>query len=443
MSSADSALDHEHDHVTPYDRLAFSDEQAEQLLVTGNHSRELIAFFGEAEYRYLTRLARKAHQVPLAPDAPRVFIVPGIMGSQLGRARRAPLPNDVLWIDPVDIQTGRLTMLRMPEGSTANPIISLGIVLHTYLRLKLQLRLAGFAPYCHHYDWRLDIAHLGRQLAERVQAEKHSPVMIVAHSMGGLVARAAAAHLDTQSVQRIVLLGTPNRGSFAVVQALRGTYAVVRKIARLAHAHSAEALAAEVFSTFPSLYQLMPANSVSGNLDLLDPEHWPSSGPSPRAELMAKARSFDRVLAGPDERFAVIVGVGQETVTRVARRNDDFVYTITRAGDGTVPAVCAGLSGASTYYTKVAHSELTRDDGVAGAIVDILRKGSTRRLDADWRSSALAEARISDRQLRSTHTAKVDWIHLTPEERRIFLQTLNEPPKLRLRVPKSRAKARH
>ena len=36
-------------------------------------------------------------------NAPRVIIVPGIMGSQLGLTRRAPLPHDVLWLDPVDI----------------------------------------------------------------------------------------------------------------------------------------------------------------------------------------------------------------------------------------------------------------------------------------------------------------------------------------------------
>ena len=36
-----------------------------------------------------------------------------------------------------------------------------------------------------------------------------------------------------EHVKRVVLLGTPNFGSFAPVQALRGTYAVVRKIARL------------------------------------------------------------------------------------------------------------------------------------------------------------------------------------------------------------------
>jgi hypothetical protein len=37
--------------------------------------------------------------------------------------------------------------------------------------------------------------------------------------------------------------------------------------------------------------------------------------------------------------------------------------------------------------------------------------------------------------LRRTHVQKVDWAALEPDERRIFLQSLNEPPQLKLRVP--------
>src|SRR6185312_7900580 len=111
-------------------------------------------------------------------------------------------------------------------------------------------------PVFYDYDWRLGVDDVGRDLAERVRAAS-GPVMIVAHSMGGLVSRAALACDGMQKVERVVLLGTPNSGSYAPVQALRGVYAVVRKIARLAAPdQSAETLAAEVFSTFPSLYHL-------------------------------------------------------------------------------------------------------------------------------------------------------------------------------------------
>lgn len=424
--------DHPPDHVTPYDRLAWTDTQVEHLLETGQHPRELIAYFGAREYAELLQLAAQATQAQRAPDAVRVYIVPGIMGSQLGRTRPAPLPNDVLWLDPVDINAGQLSALHL---SAPTQVIPLGIVLHIYLRMKLHLRIAGFAPVCHDYDWRLGVDDLGRALAERIEADPSARIMIAAHSMGGLVGRAALALPAGRKVERLVLLGTPNGGSFAPVQALRGVYAVVRKIARLAHHQSAESLAEEVFSSFPSLYHLLPNGRIDHGMDFFDCTAWPTSGPRFDAALLAKARELERVMAPPDERFAVIAGTGQETVTRVTKRKDEFLYTITRHGDGTVPLSCAELEGASTYYTSVAHSELMRDTVVAQAVADILLTGGTRRLKTECPRSSKAQATISDSRLRRTHVEKVDWASLEPDARRIFLQTLNEPPQLRLRIP--------
>jgi hypothetical protein len=405
--------------------------EVEQLLASGEERGELLAYFGEQEYRELAGLARAAHRRrPRRRDGGRAIIVPGIMGSQLGLQRHAPLPHDVLWLDPVDIAVGRLTALRMPGNGAVS---SLGVVLYSYLRLKLHLRAAGFDPVFHHYDWRLGIDELGRGLARRVQQEPGARLALVAHSMGGLVSRAALALPGTSKVERLVLLGTPNFGSFAAVQALRGTYAVVRKIARLDAYHTAEALAVEVFSTFPSLYHMLPL-AADGSTDLFDPAEWPSSGPRPSTVLLERARGVRHELAPPDERFAVVVGVNQETVTAVARRQDDFVYTVTRHGDGTVPTECARLPGARTYYTAVSHSELTRDGRVASAVVDLLRVGSTRRLADGYPRGGTAAARISDRALRRTQRDKVDWAALAPEQRRIFLQNLNEPPHLKLRA---------
>jgi pimeloyl-ACP methyl ester carboxylesterase len=416
------------DHVTPYDRFAWSDTQMEEWLARDVPPRELSDYFGALEFRQLRALARRAARArSLAPA--RVVIVPGIMGSQLGLRRAAPLPNDILWLDPLDIQHGRLGALRLPDAA---PVVSLGVVLFSYLRLKLLLRARGFAVEFHDYDWRLPVTESGRALTERLRALRPARVAIVAHSMGGLVARAALSASDTQHVERVLLLGTPNGGSFAAVQALRGTYAVVRKVARLASTQSAESLAAEVFSTFPSLYDLLPP--AAGRDDLFDPHAWPAQGPQPSAPLMQAARLARSRLAPADARYAVIAGVGQETVTAVTRRRDDFVYTLTRHGDGTVPQASAELAGARAWYARVAHSELTRDPQVAAAVVDLIRSGRTTRLSASWRSASRASTQVSDRQLRLTHTGKVDWTALSPEERRLFLENLNEPPHVKLRV---------
>jgi hypothetical protein len=239
-------------------------------------------------------------------------------------------------------------------------------------------------------------------------------------------------------VERVVLLGTPNSGSFAPVLALRGVYAVVRKIARLSQSQTAESLAAEVFSTFPSLYHLLPVNGEAGQ-DLFDAASWPEKGPTPNGPLLSRARQVIEALASGDDRFINIIGAGQETVTRATRRNGEFVYTITRHGDGTVPVSCAELPGARTYYTTVAHSDLARDAEVAKAIADVLRTGETQRLMGKWSRSGRAEARISDTQLRRTHTEKVDFVQMEPEARQAFLRNLNDPPQLKLSVPGKKA----
>jgi pimeloyl-ACP methyl ester carboxylesterase len=428
VTSADSVPD----HVTPYDRFAWTDAQIEQALASGARRAELSAYFGASEYRALAALAGRACRVGVAGPQLRVLVVPGIMGSQLGLARPAPLPHNIIWLDPLDIERGRLTVLRLPA---AVPIIPLGVVLFSYLRLGLYLRAHGFAAEFHDYDWRLPVVESGRALAERLRAARPARVAIVAHSMGGLVSRAALALPGTAHVERVVLLGTPNSGSFAAVQALRGTYAVVRKVARLAVGTSAETLAADTFSTFPSLYDLLPSGVCAGRADLFAAHNWPSAGPQPQPALLAAARAAHAHLAPADERFAVIAGVGKETVTSVRRRGDDFLYTLTRHGDGTVPVASAELAGARSAYARVAHSDLTRDPQVAAAVVELLRRGVTSRLPGKWVSASRARAEVSDRALRRCHGDKVDWSALTPEQRRLFLENLNEPPRFTLRRP--------
>jgi hypothetical protein len=425
-------LDGASEHITPYDKLAFSDVQAQAMLASGEHRQELTAFFGDREYGELHYLARRAAKARAGSRGARVLIVPGIMGSQLGFERPAPLPRDLLWVDPVDISAGRLRALRIDAGA---PIRTMGVVLHSYLRLRLHLVASGFDVDCVDYDWRLGIDVLGKQLAQRIEAEPHGHLHLVAHSMGALVSRAAMSQPARRKVQQFVLLASPNEGSFAGVQAVRGTYPVVRKLARLDARISAEQLAEEVFNTFPSLYHLLPSPGHTYPIDLFDAGQWPSQGPRPRADLLDAARASRAGFAKANERYSVVVGTGQPTVTGIERVQDDFVYTVTPHGDGTVPVVSARLEGAHTYYVACAHSELTRNPLVANAVADILKTGATRRLARRWGPRNRATGRISDSALRLTHTEKVDLTTLDPDARRAFMQTLNEAPPLRLRTP--------
>ncbi len=418
------------DHITPYDRFCRSDVAVERFLLAGEQTQALEAYFGAREYRELRDLAAAAARRAPAAALPHVFVVPGILGSQLGLRRRAPLPDDVLWLDPLDIQGGRLLWLDPAQGA---PIVPLGVVLYSHLKLKLRLRAAGFAVTLHDYDWRLDIEALGQDLAVRLREHAGQAVAIVAHSMGGLVSRAALALPGTGHVERVVLLGTPNRGAFAPLQALRGTYSVVRNIARLDLGHSSLELAERVWSGFPSLYQMLPGGQ-GGGPDLTNPMQWPLSVPAPRLALLERARRWQGMLPQPDERFVAIAGVARATVTAAQRGEAGFVYTVTRDGDGTVPTFSAAPPGLRAYYTRAAHSELTRDAQVAAAIIDLCKHNETKRLPQRWRSRARARGTVTDAQLLGMNAGKLDWARLEPARRQAFLDQLNEPLPLRLRI---------
>lgn len=413
-------------HVTPYDRLAWTDIAVEPLLASGSHREELTAYFGADSYRELAALAVRVAAAP-APNRSRVYILPGIMGSQLAVPRSGGLPADVLWLDPLDIGAGRLRELALPGNASFKATT---VLLFSYLKMKLTLRLAGFDPVLHHYDWRLSLVDLGRELVERLARER-TPVAIVAHSMGGLVARAALAALPRETVSQLIMLGTPNQGAFAPVQALRGTYAVVRKVASLDREHSAERLARDVFASFPSLYEMMPTAS-KGNRDLCDRSSWPRRGRLPESRRLRAARRVQRALAPGDARMATIVGVGFDTVTDTTLERDQFVYTITRRGDGTVPADRACLRGARTYFATAGHSDLPRSDVVIAATEELLHMGETALLARTVPRLPRVAGQVSDAELRRTHRLKVDWTSLSQDERRQFLENLNDPPRVKL-----------
>jgi hypothetical protein len=424
-------------HITPYDRMSRGEDSFTKLLASGEQSQALIDYFGAPLYAELATLAKQAGRRSTSGGR-RVYVLPGIMGSQLGLLREPPRPPDVLWIDPIDIAFGRLPVLALDADSR---VVPLGVLLFGHLKLQLTLRAAGFNSILWDYDWRLGVNTIGEQLAAALRADPADDVAIVAHSLGGLAARHALTLDANSKVSQLIMMGTPNFGSLAAVQALRGTYSVVRKIAMLDMRHDAEALAAMVFRGFPSLYHLLPPPGYAGSMDLFNPNNWPTSGPRPDDALLTRSDGLEQLLAPPDPRFTLIVGQGRRTPTRVTRKANEFLYVYSLDGDGTVPTACAILPGARTYYVDATHSDLPRTTNVVDAVVDILRSGTTARLPLHAATRPRSIERWSDRELRALHVGKIDWAALTPDERRRFLESLNEPPAIkRARRDKRRAR---
>jgi pimeloyl-ACP methyl ester carboxylesterase len=427
------------EHITPYDRLALDEATLVALLAARTRHEGLVEYFGAKLHAELVKLARAALRSGRGAPGRRVYLLPGIMGSQLGFVRGGNRPNDILWLDPIDIAFGRLREIKLTGDSR---VLAFGAMSYTYLKMALSLRVAGFDAVLLDYDWRRDVATLGKLLAERIAADGRDQVALIGHSMGGLVARAALTHAAGARVSQLVMLGTPNSGSLAAVQALRGTYSVVRKIAMLDLRHDAEFLATEVFSSFPGLHELLPTSGIIGNLDLFDPGRWPAQGPKANAALLRAAADLNGRLAPADSRFHMVVGCDRATATGVALRGNDFEYTYSLRGDGTVPIDLARLPGADNRYVACGHSDLPLSDRVIAGTVDLLKAGKTRRFAASPPRRPGTLTRVSDRQLRLEYQGKVDWPHMTPEQRRVFLDTLNEPPPAAVRAARRKRKKR-
>ena len=294
-------------------------------------------------------------------------------------------------------------------------------MLHAYLPAKLKLWYAGFDAEFHHYDWRQSIDKLGRELANKIVKEtggsntdRPGSISIVAHSMGGLVSRRALQILSEKTesdgetpmldrVNRLVMQGTPNFGSFAPAMVVQGVYPTVKKVAALDLHHTVEELSEELFSGFPGLLELLPSPQKFNSIDLYTSGNWPSSKPRPQREPIKAAKRIHSKLFPGDERCVMICGVNQKTVTSLQLNSDnEFDYLETNSGDGTVPLDFAQLPHAKqNYFVEKPHGKLPSDRRVINATIEILETGTTSLLDTSWNRSRSRPRKIEPAELKS------------------------------------------
>lgn len=382
--------------------------EVERALISGDHARTLETYFGEAEYAELRQLAARATRRTRHPG-PRVLILPGILGSMLAHVDGKEL--NTIWVDFLDIMAGRLARLSLPE--TSYKFTAVDVHQPTYLKLKLALQGDGFNAEFHPFDWRQSISILGRDLAKRIAEDPAPEIFLVAHSMGGLVSRAAFHHGAGPKIKRLVMLGTPNYGSFAPAMVYRSAYPFLNKIAILDARHSPEKLAGEIFNTHPGLVQMLPQKARFDAIDLYDLDRWPQSGARPLKALLKGAIAAQQELAIEPEKFVMIAGVDQETTVglKVAAGKDgkeEFIFERSRSGDGTVPLDFAVLPNVLTYYHAEEHGSLPKNPTIHKAVIEILRTGATTTLADRWeRTRADSVVQVGETELRARFSAQL------------------------------------
>jgi pimeloyl-ACP methyl ester carboxylesterase len=137
--------------------------------------------------------------------------------------------------------------------------------------------------YVFAYDWRRDNVENARELfrrIERLKATLHRDDLkfnVIAHSMGGLIARYAAMYgnqdlpqgeaplqptwAGAQHISKIVMIGVPNEGSADAFATLIAGYSITEGLRR--RVPLLNKLTAEDAVRSPAVFQLLPASCVS------------------------------------------------------------------------------------------------------------------------------------------------------------------------------------
>jgi pimeloyl-ACP methyl ester carboxylesterase len=274
---------------------------------------------------------------------PPLIVIPGILGSQLVNRKT----REVVWPRAFRSDTDGLGLPISPDLAANRDDLEPDRIIKTaklarlapevYVYQQLLDALCTYGGYhdgnwdtpdpagdhdtmyVFAYDWRRDNVETAQALMHKIEALKQKlkrPDLrfnILAHSMGGLVARYAARYGDAdlpagdappvvtwagaRHINKIFMFGTPNEGSmdalttllkgYSVNEGLRPRLRLFKKISR------------EDVITVPALFQLLPHASVARFLDenlqplavdLYDPATWRRYSWSPLNEPEYRAR---------------------------------------------------------------------------------------------------------------------------------------------------------
>ena len=254
-----------------------------------------------------------------------MIVIPGILGSELINSKTA----ETVW--PSVFRTSQDGLPMNPDLASNRDDLVPGKIVET-LKLARVLpevyvyrdlldalrRYAGYREgdwenpaadgyqdtfYVFAYDWRQDNVKNARELVRRVERLKSKlqrpdlKFTVVAHSMGGLIARYAAMYGDADlpegdgpiqptwlgaaHISKIVMIGVPNEGSADAFATLVEGYSITEGLRR--RVPLLNKLTKEDVVRTPSVFQLMPHREavkfLDENLkplaiDLYDPEVW-------------------------------------------------------------------------------------------------------------------------------------------------------------------------
>ncbi|MEW4569041.1 CHAT domain-containing protein [Tautonia sp. JC769] len=418
-------------------------DELEDILArpTAEDERALRGYLGDDRFRRMRALAvARPSGTRGASPKPRgnVVVLPGLMGSALHAIDRRGNDHEI-WLNLWRLARGGIGRLQLAGDGVlqADPAYSTrtGNVLWKYygelvLAMRRDWRVVVFS-----YDWRKDVRLAADALLASINTHfgPDEPVHLVAHSMGGLVAR---SFIDRHGERwrsmwsggaerharggRLVMLGTPNHGSYLVPQVFNGLANTVWMLERLDLSRDMAGMLRVVHS-FPGVYQLLPSPIVDAKAEALyDPATYGSTGVSARHLANAKAfheglaRSLDEpeVRRAIEDRLIYIAGKGLETPDGIAPGKLDHLarapqprgfdaaahYLFTTDGDGSVSRRLGRLRDRDgnpirvrTFTVRNEHAAMLENPNVLNAVDAVLRFGELRGSGTRGAGSVIAE----------------------------------------------------
>ncbi|MGH9945008.1 MAG: esterase/lipase family protein [Pyrinomonadaceae bacterium] len=348
---------------------------------------------------------------------PPIIVVPGILGSQLVNRKT----GEVVWPSAFRSSDDGLALPISPDltanrdGLVAERIIEraklarIAPEVYVYYGLLRALRdYGGYREgdwdnppeggdrdtfYVFPFDWRRDNVETARDLARRIEDLKSKlnrsdlRFNVVAHSMGGLIARYAARYGDAdlppegqppqqvtwagaRGINKIFMFGVPNEGSAEALATLLEGYSVQEGLRR--RLRLLNKLSREDAVTIPSIFQLLPHRQTTRFLDgelkeiavdLYDPETWRRYGWSPLLDEEFRAR-FARGELRDESARLVLNGTRPETldaylaaVLARARRFHEALDVFPPVGASPVPLFAFGGDCEETLAAPVIYRD--------------------------------------------------------------------------------------
>ncbi|HPE02264.1 MAG TPA: CHAT domain-containing protein [Burkholderiaceae bacterium] len=346
-----------------------------------------------------------------ASARPALFLLPGILGSNLAvNGRRVWL--SWRFFNNLD----RLRWTGAPDAVTADgPIERIYGALGEYLADSHELIAFG-------YDWRRPVEHEARRLAEAIDAALEArrgsgqPVRIIAHSMGGVLAR--TVQLERPEVwrrfmsrpgARLLMLGTPNGGSWSPMQVLSGDDTFGNALASFG-ALFQDSEARRWMAEMPGFLQLQAA-LTDPQLGLGRAAEWQrladedaaavqrhaawhslgvqrlatAWGVPPQAVLDAAAALRQRLdaqarapeFAADIARIPLVAGLAERTPVGMRLTPAGLQYLEALDGDGRVPFDSAVLPGQRTWQARAVHGDLPGVRAAFAGYLQLLETGET------------------------------------------------------------------